>query len=218
MNATAALPVSAADRARLLDAARHRLFATGFRALTMDALAHDLGMSKKTLYRHFPGKDQIVGAVIDAMGANLRARIDAVLGDARRSFAEQLCGVFDIVGSTIAQVSPQVLEDLQRFAPHLYAKIDELRQRNIPYVFGRLIRTGQAEGKIRREVDPDFAVEFWLQAVRGLVHPATLHRTQLSPRQTLERGINLFFDGILSTSGRKDYEQHLSRCQKHGQS
>jgi hypothetical protein len=108
-----------------------------------------------------------------------------------------------------------MLHDLQRFAPSLYQKIDDLRQRNVPYVFGRLIRAGLAEGKVRREVDPDFAVEFWLQAIRGLVHPTVLDRTQLTPRQTLERAIHLFFGGLLSAAGRKDYEKHLALCDKH---
>jgi hypothetical protein len=107
-----------------------------------------------------------------------------------------------------------MLHDLQRFAPPLYQQIDDLRQRNVPYVFGRLIRAGLAEGKVRPEIDPAFAVEFWLQAIRGLVHPAVLERTQLTPRQTLERALPLFFGGLLSPAGRKDYDKHLATREK----
>jgi hypothetical protein len=53
------------------------------------------------------------------------------------------------------------------------------------------------------EIDPDFAVEFWLQAIRGLTHPTVLDRTQLTPRQTLEKAIKLFFGGLLTAAGRK---------------
>jgi AcrR family transcriptional regulator len=210
MNATV---VSA--RARILEAARAHLFAYGYSALTMDVLAHDLGMSKKTLYVHFPGKDAIITAIIDGIGESIRARMDAVLSNPRLNFSQKLCGVSDVVGSNLAKASPGLLHDLQRFAPQLYQKIDDLRQRNVPYVFGRLIRAGLAEGKVCRDVDPDFAVEFWLQAIRGLVHPAVLDRTQLTPRQTLEKAIHLFFGGLLSAAGRKDYEKHLAACEKH---
>jgi hypothetical protein len=136
------------------------------------------------------------------------------LTNPRLNFSQKLCGVSDVVGSNFAKASPGMLHDLQRFAPQLYQKIDDLRQRNVPYVFGRLIRAGVAEGKVRREVDPDFAVEFWLQAIRGLVHPAVLDRTQLTPRQTLEKAIHLFFGGLLSAAGRKDYERHLASCKQ----
>jgi AcrR family transcriptional regulator len=217
MNASVVLAptVAVSARARILEAARAHLFAYGYRALTMDALAHDLGMSKKTLYVHFPSKDTIITAIIDGIGESIRERMDAVLSNPRFNFSQKLCGVSDVVGSNLAKASPGLLHDLQRFAPQLYQKIDDLRQRNVPYVFGRLIRAGLAEGKVRREVDPDFAVEFWLQAIRGLVHPAVLDRMQLTPRQTLEKAIHLLFGGLLSAAGRKDYEKHLAACEKH---
>jgi len=102
-----------------------------------------------------------------------------------------------------------MLRDLQRFAPHIYQKIEELRQKIIPYVFGRLIRTGIAEGMVRPDLDPAFATEFWLQAIRGLVQPSTLERTHLTLPQTLEKALNLFFAGLLTPAGRKDHEKHL---------
>jgi AcrR family transcriptional regulator len=217
MNASVVLAptVAVSARVRILEAARAHLFAYGYSALTMDALAHDLGMSKKTLYVYFPSKDAIITAIIDGIGKSIRERMDAVLSNPRLNFSQKLCGVSDVVGSNLAKASPGLLHDLQRFAPQLYQKIDDLRQRNVPYVFGRLIRAGLAEGKVRHEVDPDFAVEFWLQAIRGLVHPDVLDRTQLTPRQTLEKAIHLFFGGLLSTAGRKDYEKHLAACEKH---
>jgi len=206
---------AAAPVRRILDVVRERLFTYGYNALTMDVLAHELGMSKKTLYVHFSGKDAIIGAIIDEIGAAIRNRMDVVLSAPNLTFTQKLCGLNEIVGSTLAKASPGMLHDLQRFAPALYQKIDDVRQRNVPYVFGRLIRAGIAEGMVRPEIDPDFAVEFWLQAMRGLTHPTVLDRTQLTPRQTLEKALNLFFGGLLTATGHRDYEKHLAACAKH---
>ena len=184
----------------------------------MDVLAHELGMSKKTLYVHFPSKDAIIGAIIDEIGTAIRTRMDVVLSDPKLTFTQKLCSLNEIVGSTLAKASPGMLHDLQRFAPTLYQKIDDVRQRNVPYVFGRLIRAGIAEGMVRPEVDPDFAVEFWLQAMRGLTQPTVLDRTQLTPRQTLEKAIKLFFGGLLTAAGHRDYENHHVACEKHSAS
>jgi AcrR family transcriptional regulator len=195
-------------------AARARLLASGYSALTMDDLAHELGMSKKTLYRHFQSKDELIDSIIEEVGQAIRDRMDAVLTNPKLDFTQKLCALVDVVGTNLTLASPGLLHDLQRFAPQLYQKIDDLRQRNVPYVFGRLIRTGLAEGKVRPEIDPDFAVEFWLQAIRGLVHPIVLERTELTPRQTLERAIRLFFGGLLSPAGRKEYDKHLASREK----
>jgi AcrR family transcriptional regulator len=200
----------AAVRTRILAVARGHLFTYGYSAAVMDELARELGMSKKTLYRHFPSKDAIVGAIIDEIGQSIRGQMDAILANPKLNFAQKLSGVIDVVGSNLAQTSPGMLHDLQRCAPQLYQKIDDVRRRNVPHVFGRLIRAGLAEGKVRPEFDPDFAVEFWLQAIRGLVQPDVLERTGLTPRQTLEKALHLFFSGLLTSTGHKDYEKHLA--------
>ena len=212
------LPAATLSRTRILEVARTLLLAYGFNALTMDDLARDLGMSKKTLYVHFPSKNALAEAILDGIGKSIRAQLEAVLSHPKLTFAQKLCGVIDVVGSLLGKVSPAIFRDLQRNAPHLYQKIEEVRQKNIPFVIGRLIRTGIAEGMVRPELDPAFAAEFWLQAIRGLIQPDILDRTQLTPRQTLEKGIQLFFNGLLTPAGRKDYEHHIVSCEKHAAS
>ncbi len=205
-------PSGSALAQRILATARDRFFRLGLRALTMDDLARDLGVSKKTLYAHFPSKSAIAEQVVAFIGRTMRARFDAILDNPALPFAQKLCAVIDIIGNAIAKVSPAMLRDLQRDAPDLFQKIEELRQKNVPYVFGRLLREGLAAGFVRPEVDIAFATEFWLQAVRGLMHPDSLERTQLTPRQVLDRAIPLFFNGLLTPTGREDYAGHVATC------
>lgn len=194
--------------ARVLRTAHDLLFTYGYPAFTMDALAHELGMSKKTLYVHFTSKEAIMERIIDLLGGALRIKMEAVLANPDLRFTEKISGVSGAASSTLARMSPAMLRDLQRFAPALHQKIDDIRTRTIPIIFGRLLRDGIAEGKVRADIDPTFAVEFWLQAIRGLVQPAVLERTQLTLPQTLQRGLNLFFSGVLTPAGRKEYEKH----------
>jgi len=53
-----------ANRQHIVDAARGHFFSHGFRSVTMDDLAEELGISKKTLYAHFPGKIDLLEAVL----------------------------------------------------------------------------------------------------------------------------------------------------------
>jgi AcrR family transcriptional regulator len=203
------LPTASDDSpaGRILAAAHHRLFALGYNALTMDDLAHELGMSKKTLYAHFPGKDAIVGALLDRFNHDLRRDLEAVLADPRLKFTPKLRGIIDRVMPVLALLGPALLRELQRFAPKLFQRIDEIRQKNIPHFLGRLFRQGIAEGAVRPDVDPDFATQFWLQTVRGLLHPDCLAITRLTPAQTIENALHLFAGALLTPAGRKDYEK-----------
>src|ERR1051325_11933959 len=53
-----------AHRQRIVAAARAHFFSHGFRSVTMDDLAAELGISKKTLYAHFPRKFDLLEAVL----------------------------------------------------------------------------------------------------------------------------------------------------------
>src|SRR5690606_6741924 len=124
-------------RLRILRQARADVFAHGYSSFTMDALAAEVGMSKKTLYVHFAGKDEIVSAVIDDLAAEIRGRADALWRNRELNLAEKLRGVVEELVKCIAQLNPRAIRDIQRFAPQLYARLEEVRAGVLPYVFGR---------------------------------------------------------------------------------
>jgi AcrR family transcriptional regulator len=168
-------------------------------------------MSKKTLYVHFGGKDEIIGAVIDHLGAEIRADADALLRNRALNLAEKLRGFVEGMLERMATLSPRTVRDLQRFAPRLYAKVEEVRGTTLPYVFGRFVEEGQVAGLIRTNLPPGFAIEFFLHAMQGLMHPATLERLRVAPRDVIATGIDLFFGGLLTNAGRKQYEKLFPR-------
>jgi AcrR family transcriptional regulator len=196
---------------RILRLAREHFFAHGYCACTMDDLAAELGMSKKTLYVHFAGKEEIMRAVLDQLGREVRADAEALLANRHLGFAEKLRGFAEGMVQRLALLNPRTLRDLQRFAPELYALTVEMRQKNIPYIFGRFIEEGQLTGKVRTDVSPVFATEFFLQAMQGLLQPATLDRLKLTPPELLPRAIDLFFGGLLTPAGRKEHEKLFPR-------
>jgi AcrR family transcriptional regulator len=194
--------------ARILAAARTQILAAGYSALTMDVLARELGMSKKTLYAYFSGKDAIVAAVIDDIERSMRGRIEAILDAAELSFVQKLHGLITVVGTQYAAATPSFLSDLQRFAPPLYRKIDDLRSRLLPAFIGRLLITGITEGMVRKDIDPNFAVQFQLQAANGILRPDSLERLGLSAHEAFEKAIGFFFAAVLTEAGRKDFAEH----------
>lgn len=203
-----ATPAAAAARARILATARAQFFAAGYSALTMDDLAAELGMSKKTVYVHFPSKDALVEGVLGEFVDEVRGSADALFADRQLSFTVKLHRFSEAMVRRFARMNPHVFRDLQRAAPHLYRRIEELRHRNIPHIFGELVRQGQAAGMVRTGIDPDFAVEFWRPAIQSLMHPDALERLRLHPDQMFSRAVDLFFGGLLTPAGRKDYEKH----------
>jgi AcrR family transcriptional regulator len=168
-------------------------------------------MSKKTLYVHFIGKEALMRAVIDDLGREVRASADALFADRQLNFAEKLRGFAEGMMQRLGRLNPRTMRDLQRFAPELHEQLSEMREKNIPYVFGRFIEEGQRTGMVRKDVDPAFAVQFFLQAMHGLIQPAAMERLHLTPRELLPRAIELLFGGLLTPAGRKEHEKLFVR-------
>jgi hypothetical protein len=100
-----------------------------------------------------------------------------------------------------------VLRDLRRFAPALHRHVEQLRGKNILYVFGRFVEAGQLAGMVREDVSPVFAGEFYLHAMQGIMQPATLSRLNLPTDVAVDRALRIFFGGLLTTAGHKEYEK-----------
>ncbi|MFF2995435.1 TetR/AcrR family transcriptional regulator [Streptomyces sp. NPDC057950] len=62
----------------IAEAAGRLFFASGFAGVSMDDLARELGMSKKTIYRHFPDKRTLLAEVLDRKFAAVESRLRAV--------------------------------------------------------------------------------------------------------------------------------------------
>jgi len=195
-----------ATRQRILEVARTHFFNSGYSALILDELARELGISKKTLYRYFSGKEALVGEIIDAFAREVRTAADALFADGTLSYPVKTRRFVQTMMGRLGTLSPHVIRDLQRYAPALFRKVEQLRTTNIPHIFGELIRQGQVAGLVRADIKPQFAIEFWLPAIQNLMHPDTLYRLRLTPEQVFEQAIGIYFNGLLTPDGREEYE------------
>jgi AcrR family transcriptional regulator len=173
----------------------------------MDVLARELGMSKKTLYRSFRSKDAMADALVSAKMTAVTSGIETIMADPAAGFSTRARRVLDHVMTELSSVSPVFLRDLQRSMPHIYRRIENVRRNVVPELWGRLIREGQAEGLVRDDVDPAFAAELMLHAVQGVLHPETLQRLHLTPKQAFAKTTNLLLAGMLTAAGRRDHDK-----------
>lgn len=72
---------------RILEAADALFYGQGIQAVGVDAVAAEAGISKRTLYKHYPSKDELVAAYLS------RRTLQAITADG--SPVEQILGLFD---------------------------------------------------------------------------------------------------------------------------
>jgi len=105
----------------------------------MDDLAVELGMSKKTLYAHFPSKTALIEAVI-------RQKMESVQVDLEKIMAKQTSDVLATLHALLAclqnhttELQPAFFRDIRRETPELFALVQAKRRENIQRTFGQVL-------------------------------------------------------------------------------
>ncbi|ULL13083.1 TetR/AcrR family transcriptional regulator [Paenibacillus sp. H1-7] len=155
-------------RTRILQAAAELFQAKGYRSVTLSELATRLGMSKKTLYLYFSGKEQIAEAVMEL---TMKA-IAAAIAEVRRQEADAVTMiglVFAAIKQEIVKLNPLFLEDIQKFIPGLWERIEAFRVKQLSFL-EELITQAQQDGLIR-DLNPRLATVIMLESIRHFARP-----------------------------------------------
>src|SRR5215207_7667111 len=117
-------PAESAVRTRIVAGARRHFLAHGYRGVTMDDLAAELGMSKKTLYAHFPSKPVLVEAVVLEKFTEIEAEFGQIESGCGSGFAEALREMLACLQRHAAEIQPPFVRDMQRSAPDLFKSVE----------------------------------------------------------------------------------------------
>lgn len=189
-------------RERILGAALEMFLKFGFSKVTMDELAADLGMSKKTIYAYFPSKDDLVRELVEKTLQSIEARVDRIVFSRKLDFVEKLKQLLIFVGMTISNSGQAFNTDLQKNAPGVWKEIDEFRRKKIVANFGRLFQEGIRKGVFRSDINPELLVRMYANTVQATLNPQTLSELPVSAPDIFDAIIKVFFEGLLTGRAR----------------
>jgi AcrR family transcriptional regulator len=203
---TNALPegraTESASRQRILVAARQHFLAHGFRGVTMDDLAGELGMSKKTLYSHFPSKAALVEAVLRDKFRRIEGDVAAIKSEKPLGFASSLQRLLACIQRHTDEVKPPFIRDIQREYPELFRVVETRRRELIQRHFGKLLSEGRREGLVRRDIPVHLIIEIFLAAAQAIMNPPKMMELGLTPKSGATAIISVILEGVLKPEGR----------------
>jgi AcrR family transcriptional regulator len=187
-------------REAILDATDRLLAQYGYKKMTIDDLAAEVGIGKGSVYLHFPSKEEIALSHIDRIIERLKEKLSRI-ADENTNPAEQLREMlltrvlfrFDSV-----QHYTQSLNDLlAAIRPKLLARRRKYFAEEAE-IFARVIEQGQTEGNFR-EGSPAELAETFLLATNSLL-PFSLTTKELGERNEIEERVsriaNLLLKGL----------------------
>jgi AcrR family transcriptional regulator len=188
--------------AGILKIARAHFFLHGFRSVTMDDLAVEMGVSKKTLYAHFESKTALLQAVMRDKMSSVEADLERATSGCRDDFPARLQALLSCLRTHTDEIGEAYVRDVRRDAPELFALVQQRRRELIQRHFGRLLQDGRKAGMIRKDIPAAMMIEMLLGAVDAVVNPAKMGELETTPKAAFQQIITIFLEGVLTREGK----------------
>lgn len=195
------------DRERIIESAREKFFSHGPSSVTVDEIATDLGMSKKTIYKFFPSKEEMVRAVVRFTMARAANKVGAIVS-ADELFDKKLLRLMTFLGQLLGQTSRRFPMEMKRSYPDLWHEIERFRREHILEALKSMFVQGKEEGYFREDVNVDIFILMFTQSVEGIVNPATLSEHSFSTTDAISNIFSILFAGALTDDARATFHLH----------
>lgn len=149
---------------RILDVAQRLLTRNGWRNTTLAQIAGEAGVTPAGLLHHFESKEQLLHAVLDARDIDDDSHADRTgdLFDQIAQVADRFQRAPELVGTFTVLLVENILPD----APLHDRMLD--RHRAAVDIVAELVRSGQADGRYRMDIDPATKAVEILAFVHGM--------------------------------------------------
>jgi len=187
---------------RIVTAAREHFFAHGLRSVTMDDLAAELGMSKKTLYAEFPSKTDLLRAVLLDKFRSVEADLEQIMAQSSADARAELQRLLACMQRHTEEIQPPFVRDIRREAPELFKLVESRRRELIQRHFGRIFDDGRRDKIIRSDISTEMILEILLGAVQTIMNPAKIEALGVTPKAGYGAIIAVILEGVLTEKGR----------------
>ncbi|MBK8519165.1 MAG: TetR/AcrR family transcriptional regulator [Saprospiraceae bacterium] len=195
---------------RILAKAEELSRTLGFRAITMDELATNLGISKKTIYQYYSDKNSLVDSVVSTIIQGTQAKCHNTTLKSENAIDEIFITMKNI-RKDFQNLNPIVLHDLEKYFPETYEKFQEHKNNFIYELIYQNLVNGIAEGYYRNEIKPEilarFRIESMLMAFNQNIFPAKKFKLAEVTQAILEH----FLYGIATPKGLLLIEKYKSK-------
>ncbi|MEO7311975.1 MAG: TetR/AcrR family transcriptional regulator [Chitinophagaceae bacterium] len=200
---------------RILSKAHELYFRYGIRSVTMDEIAGQCGISKKTIYQFFEDKDSLVSAVMDDVIT--RTECDCVTDRNKSDNAiHEVFLALDMAQEIFANMNPTIMFDLQKHHPKAFDKLEQHKSKFFMTMLKQNIQRGKTEGLYREELNDDIIARMRLVTAFLPFNSEVFSKGKYSLAFVEQELTEHFVYGIATTKGQKliqKYKQERNKIQ-----
>ena len=189
------------ERDRILANTSRLFMKRGVRALTMDEIALENGVSKRTLYELFKDKGDLLEACLMRGDEEHKCSV-AKLEEESDNVLEFLVKMYEMQSDWLASSGMDFFNDIRRYYPHIYKRTVECsRDKRFEHVY-RMLEMGQNQGVFERNIKRDLVARILSEILIESNFVEMMSGYEHSKKEVLWSTIVLYIRGITTDKGR----------------
>lgn len=198
---------------RILLKAEELFMQYGIRSVSMDDIANNLGMSKKTLYQYYADKDELVDAVVDGHIREIQTDCMNCRSEAKDAVHEIFITMERIMDQ-FSNMNPMVLYDLEKFHFRSFQRFKEHKDKFLAKIIKDNIEWGIKEDLYRTDINVDVITRFRLESMMIPFNVALFPPGRYNLASLSEVIIEHFVYGLATIKGHKLIQKYNEQRQK----
>jgi len=155
---------------RIISGAESLFLAYGVKSITMDEIAKNLGVSKKTIYQHVSDKDELVTLAVKSSMENQESQVDLIHATAKDPIDEVL-KLSEYMRGLFSNMNPFLLMEIQRYYPKAYESYLIFKEACIINSLAENLKWGIAMGYYRPNINIDILSRMRMEQVEWGFNP-----------------------------------------------
>lgn len=194
-------------KAKIIEEASDLVMQFGIRAVTMDDIAKNLGISKKTIYQYFKDKKELVNTVTQQHLQVEEERFLSSVKDSKDSIHELIL-VSQCLRETMKDMKMNVLNELQKFYPEAWKQYEHFKNKVMKQTIMHTIIRGQKEGYFRVSIDPELVATMRMEQVQTFMLKNLVPREKYSIAEVQMHLFDHFIHGLFTIKGHQLFNQY----------
>lgn len=193
------------DRLRILKYSRNKFHTEGFYKTTMDELARELHVSKKTIYKYFPSKENLLEEICLDTSYEIMNKIESII-DGAEDVVVKFVKLLNMHSNFTMNISDKWLRDLSIHAPGIRKNLDEMKNDQVNKVFTKLLEQGKREKLIENYPTPIIIASF-NSSLKSVLNHDFLINNKFSMHNAFKLTYEMLLNGILTVTGKVKFKK-----------
>ena len=174
----------------------------GLRSVSMDQIASELGISKKTIYRYFSSKSELVHEGIQLMAKEVRCFVEEI-SEKQNSPIDELFAIDEAMRNYFTPTHERIIYQLKKYYPKTFRYIQNIKKEEMVKATKENLQRGVKMGYYRSDFDPEIIAHLYLGQVYMMVNDNFFCQSNLNHEMVHHQALLYHLHGIVSDKGRK---------------